>query len=149
MGRKPLPINEDLIEKIYQLYESSDLGIEQTLREFPEAPSLPTFYVWIESSEEFLKRSARARERKAGYFADRAVQESFTARIGQISKVGPKGEEITVADNVARSQLIVQTLLKRAGQLNPKEYADTKIQKHEGSDGGPIQFALRHIKEGE
>jgi hypothetical protein len=77
-----------------------------------------TFYAWCDANDEFQQKSSRARERQGFLLADRAMIESRTPRIGQVRKSGPKGDEITVSDNVERSKLIVQAYFKRAGQLN-------------------------------
>jgi hypothetical protein len=49
---------------------------------------------------------------------------------------------VTVADNVQRSQLIVQTTLKRAGQLCSKKYGDKVQTEISGPNGGAIQAAI-------
>lgn len=127
MGRPSL-YTEELADKICERIATSELGLEQVLAEIKkadgEAPHFATVYRWLDENEEFREKSARARRLQGDTLVDLAVRESFNARIGRIEKQTPKGDEVTIADNVARSQLIVQTLLKRAGQLNPKKYGE-------------------------
>jgi hypothetical protein len=62
--------------------------------------------------------------------------------------VNAKGETetvTTVSDNVERSKLIVQTMLKRAGQLDSKRYGEKVQQEIVGKDGGPISFVAKSI----
>jgi hypothetical protein len=92
--------------------------------EFPETPGLSTIYKWMEQNPRFAESSARARIISADTYADAAVDEAHTGRLGMTTTTQEWGIQERTADNVERSKLIVQTLMKRAGQLNPKKYGD-------------------------
>ena len=156
MGRgRPSDYDPAICKKICDRIASSELGLEQVLDEIRltdgKAPAIRTVYQWLEKNPEFAQQSARARQLQAQIIHDRAQIVAQTPLIGRIEKtvVNGKGEEmvITVADNVERSKLIVQTMLKRAGQLAPKKYGDRLISEHSGPDGGPIQCVTRSILE--
>lgn len=120
------------------------MGLEYVLdsmRADPEwegTPGLTTAYRWMASNPAFAETSARARELSADTYVDAALQEAHISRVGVITTVkqgktdGTTGTEERTSDNVERSKLIVQTLLKRAGQLNPKKYGDKLDLNHSG-----------------
>ena len=113
--------------------------------------STQTIYRWREDNEDFRSNSARARDMQAELLHDRAQLAAQTPLVGEVVKevVYPATDDkperiertVTVSDNVARSTLIVQTTLKRAGQLAPKKYGD-KIT-HQGDESAPL--VVRHI----
>jgi hypothetical protein len=78
-----------------------------------------------------------ARKRQATILHDEAQEEAMRPLLGEIEKtvIKPDGREIhtTRNDNVERSKLIVQTLLKRAGQLAPSKYGDKLDVNHSGA----------------
>jgi len=119
--------------------------IEDLQIDFPDAPSRTTVYVWLADNKEFADNFSRACDLRADYLADYAIQEAHTSRIGEIRKATPKGNEITIADNVERSKLIVSATFKRIGQLNPKKYSDASKLALTDPDGGPLRFVLERI----
>lgn len=135
-GRPTLPFNQKIADEICERLVSSRMGLEYVLdsmRADPEwegTPGLTTVYRWMAANPTFAETSARARELSADTYVDAALQEAHSARLGVITTVKPgKTPDTTeveqrTSDNVERSKLIVQTLLKRAGQLNPKKYGD-------------------------
>lgn len=146
-GRPALPFDADLAEEICERLATSELGLEQIVADLTKergesTPCLRTIYRWLESNEGFSQQSARARRFQAQLLHDRAQMQAQTPLIGEIRKSTPKGEEVTIADNVQRSQLIVQTTLKRAGQLDSKKYGDKVQQEISGKDGKPIEAAI-------
>ena len=151
MARPSYEYDPELAQVICERLSTSEMGLEDILDELrrvrgPEkiTPGLTTIYKWMEAHPEFAESSARARRFQAQILHDRAQKAAREALIGRIEKtvVTDKGTEtqITTADNVERSKLIVQTLLKRAGQLDSKKYGD-KLQ-HTGEGEGPIQFVV-------
>lgn len=142
-GRPPIPYDPRIGEEICERIVSSRMGLEwvlDTMRSEPEfaaTPSLPTVYKWMEQNPKFLEDSARARTLSADTYVDAAIQEAHSSRLGVIETDSEKdGKSTKTADNVERSKLIVQTLLKRAGQLNPKKYGDRTI--HAGDKDNPL-----------
>lgn len=140
VGRPSIPYNPRIGVEICERLIESRMGLEHVLDtmraepEWAETPTLPTVYKWIEQSEEFFKISARARMWSADTYADAALNEAHTHRLGKIvvtreTKDGTFEEE-KIIDNVARSQLIYQALMKRAGQLNPKKYGERMSLEH-------------------
>jgi hypothetical protein len=149
MGR-PSEYSEQLADKICERIACSDLGLEEVLQEISLtdgwAPHPSTVYRWLDDIPEFRDKSARARTFQSDYITDLAVKVARTPLIGRVEKTtqGEKSEtQITVADNVERAKLIVQTLFKRAGQLNPKKYGERITNELTGADGGPLQIATR------
>jgi hypothetical protein len=141
---KQFPFDARLGTEICDRLSCSDKALAEVLDELGNPISEWMFYKWQRENPEFAKESAHARESQGFHLADRAIVESRTSRIGQISKTTPKGEEMTIADNVERSKLVVQTYFKRAGQLN-KALADKIQNEHSGIDGAPIQFVVKSI----
>lgn len=139
IGRPSKPFNPEVGDQICQILATTTKGLEQALEEVSESlpveerVSLSTIYWWLEDNPSFSEQYARARERQGGILHDRAQREAETARPGGVKKKttkpgvnGPQVTETVIAeDNVQRSRLIVDTMLKRAGQLNPKKYGDT------------------------
>ncbi len=136
---------------------TSDDGLEQVIDEMrltlgDRVPGLTTIYRWLEESADFAEKSARARTLQAQLLHDRAQVQAKTPLIGVVRKIERNGEKETVTetttDNVERSKLLVQTTLRRAGQLNPKKYGE-KVG-IAGADGdGPLEVVVRHIGGGQ
>lgn len=124
----------EIIDEICDRLSCSDSALSEVLSSMDSIISERTFYAWCDANDEFQQKSTRARERQGFLLADKALIEARTARIGQIHKSGPKGDEITVSDNVERSKLIVQAYFKRAGQLN-KALGDRQQVEHSGELG--------------
>jgi len=125
-GRPPIPFDPELATEICDRLSCSDLSLTEVLDQLGNPISEWMFYKWQRTNPEFAKESAHARESQGFHLADKAIVESRTNRLGVVDKSTPKGNEKTIADNVERSKLIVQTYFKRAGQLN-KALAD-KLQ---------------------
>lgn len=151
-GRPKILFSQELADKICERIATSELGIEQVLEEIRLtdgfAPSSTTIWRWTEEFEEFRNQSARARKMQAELLHDRAQLQAQTPLIGVIEKTVVNGDKIettrTVTDNVERSKLMVQTTLKRAGQLNPQKYSD--LQRLTGADGeGPVEIIKRVV----
>lgn len=127
------------------------MGLEHvldTMKAEPDwsgTPGLTTVYRWMEANEAFAESSARARVLSADTYADAAVNEAHTGRIGLVTTTQEWGTQQKTGDNVERSKLIVQTLMKRAGQLNPKKYGDRLDLNHAGKDGGPLVFEVKRV----
>ncbi len=139
-GRNPIPFNQEIADEICERIITSRMGLEWVLDsmrsgDYPTTPSLPTIYKWMRENPEFLEESARAREMSADTYVDAALQEAHSSRVGVITTTQEWGEQTKTADNVERSKLIVQTLFKRAGQLNPRKYGDKLDLNHGGTVG--------------
>ena len=141
MGR-PSKYSRELAARICERISTTELGLEQVLAEIREqdgeAPTSTSVYRWLEKHQSFREQSARARRMQAELLHDRAQIAAQQPLIGKIVTEGGKDGTITkTCDNVERSKLIVQTLLKRAGQLDPKKYGEkTQLT---GDGGGPIE----------
>jgi hypothetical protein len=154
VARPPIPFNQEIADEICERLVESRLGLEHVLDsmrpEFPETPGLTTVYKWMDANPSFAESSARARLLSADTYVDAAILEAHSSRVGEIVTMKGDGtEERKIADNVHRSQLIVQTLLKRAGQLAPKKYGEKIQQEVSGKDGAPLQFVVKSILEAE
>ena len=145
-GRPPIPFSQEIADEICERLVESRMGLEHVLDsmratpEFAATPGLTTIYKWLAANPQFAEMSARARELSADTYVDAALNEAHTSRIGEIEMVKETKDgtfkESKIADNVERSKLIVQTLLKRAGQLNSKKYGDKLIHGGDGAGGG-------------
>lgn len=135
-GRPSIPFDQGIADEICERLVSSRMGLEYVLDsmrpEFPATPGLTTVYKWMAANPEFAEDSARARLLSADTYVDAALNEAHTSRNGVITTTQEWGTQEKVSDNVERSKLIVQTLLKRAGQLNPKKYGDKLDVEHSG-----------------
>ncbi len=148
-GRPSIPYDPEIAEDICEVIATTHLGMEDVLDKLrganPATPSLATIYRWLATSEEFREKSARARELQGDSIIDLALKEAYSSRVGVITTEKEWGTETKTADNVERSKLIVQTLLKRAGQLAPKKYGEKIQQEISGTDGGPLVFTLKRV----
>ena len=93
-------------------------------------PSVSVIYRWLSEQPDFQQKSARARELQGDTLADLAMKHALNPMIGETRTTMEWGEQVKTGDNVQRSQLIVQTLLRRAGQLAPKKYGDKLALEH-------------------
>jgi len=139
MARPEIPFNQEVAEEICERLAVSIEGVEHIIddmRHEPEwkdrTPSLSVIYRWLRENEWFQKESARARELKADTLADLRMHYAVTPMIGTVTVESDKGTEVRTADNVARSQLIVQTISKHIGQLAPKKYGEKIEHEHTG-----------------
>lgn len=141
-GRPPIPFDPDMADEICERIATTEMGLEQVLEERrllgKSFVSSTTIYKWLIQNGGFAEQSARARKMQAELLHDRAQIEAQRPLIGRITKTVQKEDgttEVTetVSDNVERSKLIVQTTLRRAGQLDAKKYGD-KIE-HTGEVG--------------
>lgn len=155
-GRPAIPFDQKIADEICARLCESRRGLDHVLDEmrdgdFPSTPRRTTIYHWMAANERFANDSARARELSADTYVDAAVEEAHTSLIGRIDSTKETKDgtfsESRIADNVERSKLIVQTLLKRAGQLNPKKYGDRVTQEHTGEGGGPLVFQVKRVDE--
>ena len=145
---RPSGYTNELGEKICERLATSELGLEEVLEEIRltdgYAPDMSTVWRWEESNDEFCKKSARARTRQARLLHDRAQRYAREAMVGRVEKtiVTDKGTEthVTVSDNVERAKLLVQTTLKRAGQLDCRKYGERLVVA--GDAENPLQLAL-------
>lgn len=157
MARPSIPFDQRIADEICERLVESRMGLEHVLDtmraepDFEATPTLPTIYKWMISEKEFFEASARARLLSADTYADAAVNEAHTQRIGRIDGVKETKDgtfsESKVIDNVQRSQLIVQTLMKRAGQLNPKKYGERTTLA--GDPENPIDLVVHRVIAGE
>jgi hypothetical protein len=132
--------DEQLVEYICEKIATTDLGIEhileQWLAENGSGPSLRTVWTWLTKYPQFKALYEEAKRMQGELLVYRASIEARTPRIGQIVIEDPiKGITKKTLDNVERSKLIVQTLLKRAGQLAPDKYGEKLNLEHSGEVG--------------
>ena len=150
-GRPSIPYDQRIADEICERLVESRMGLEHVLDtmkaedEFSATPGLTTVYRWMAANPTFAENSARARLLSADTYVDAAVNEAHTHRLGRIDAVKETKDgtfnESKIVDNVERSKLIVQTLMKRAGQLNPKKYGEKLV--HEGNEEAPL--IVKHI----
>lgn len=149
-GRPPTPYDPELAEELFDRWATDIKGIDEILDDLRiergvdlTTPSRRVIYRWLEEIPEFRERSARARRLRAEFLSDLRVKYALTPLIGEKTKLTPKGQETEIGDNVQRSQLIVQTLSKVIGQLDPKVYGE-RIQ-HAGDPEQPVEVVVRRV----
>lgn len=137
-GRPTIPYDPELAEEICERFATQVKGLEPILADLKAergelpTPSLSVIYRWLEENPEFQERSARARQLRADTLADLRLQYALEPMIGTTTTTMEWGEQVKVGDNVSRSQLIVQTISKHIGQLNPKKYGEKQEIEHIG-----------------
>lgn len=150
MAGRPSSYNKKIGDKICERIACDEKGLEEILEEIRLtdgwAPGIMTIWRWRDEFPEFKAQYKEAREMQASLLHDRAQKYAREPLIGRIETTidGPKGVEtqVKVCDNVERSKLLVQTTLKRAGQLDHKRYGDKIQQEISGVDGKPIEAAI-------
>ena len=147
MGRPPTPFDPELAEELLERWSTQIKGLDEILDDLRiergadlSTPSRRVIYRWLEENTDFRERSARARRLRAEFLSDLRVKYALTPLLGEKRKIKNGEDEIEIGDNVQRSQLIVQTLSKVIGQLDPKVYGE-KVA-HTGGDGGPIGLTI-------
>lgn len=143
MARPPIPFDEEIAEDLLEKLATSDMGVEQILAS-RKSSGLSTvghdvIYRWLRQDAKFAEGYAEARDVQASFIHDKAQQVANEPLLTTVVTEGPKGKETRTLDNYQRSNLIVSTLLKRAGQLAPKKYGE-KVQHVGGAkDDAPIK----------
>lgn len=137
-GRPPIPYDPEIADEICERFATQVKGLEAILSDLKAergelpTPSLSVIYRWLEENPEFQESSARARQLRADTLADLRLQYALEPLIGTTSTTMEWGEQVKIGDNVSRSQLIVQTISKHIGQLNPKKYGEKQEIEHIG-----------------
>ena len=150
-GRPPTPYDPELAEELFERWATQIKGLDEILDDLRiergkdlSTPSRRVIYRWLDEVPEFRERSARARRLRAEFLSDLRVQYALKPLLGEKRKIKSTGEDETeIGDNVQRSQLIVQTLSKVIGQLDPKVYGE-KIT-HAGDPEQPLEVVIRRV----
>jgi hypothetical protein len=127
--------DQEIADRICELLATTEHGLKTVLAQIAEergdAPCVMTVWAWEKARPEFREQMKEARDMQAQLLHDEAQEVARNPLMGIIEKtvIKPDGREIhtTCNDNVERSKLLVQTLLKRAGQLAPSKYGE-KVQ---------------------
>lgn len=138
IGRPRIPYDAELADEICERFATEVKGLEAILADLKAergdlpTPSLSVIYRWLDENEDFQQKSARARRLRADTLADIRLQYALEPMIGTTTTTMEWGEQVKVGDNVARSQLIVQTISKHIGQLAPAKYGEKVEHEHKG-----------------
>jgi hypothetical protein len=131
MARPPTPYDPELAEELCERWSTDIKGLDEILDDLRiergsgvSTPSRRVIYRWLDEVQEFRDKSARARRLRAEFLSDLRVKYALTPMLGEKRKIKGGEEETEIGDNVQRSQLIVQTLSKVIGQLDPKVYGE-------------------------
>lgn len=119
-------------EKIESTFEEICSMIEQgsSLRAVLRSDGMPsskTFYEWVDSDEEKVKRYARACEFRADEIFEDMLEIADTAQEGVTIKETEKGTETTTGDMIQHRRLRVDTRKWMLAKMNPKKYGDRTI----------------------
>lgn len=154
MARHPFPYDPVLAEELFERWSTEIKGLDEILDDLRiergsenPTPSRRVIYRWLEEIPEFRERSARARRLRAEFLSDLRVGYALKPLTGEKRKLktvkGEIEEETEIGDNVQRSQLIVQTLSKVIGQLDPKVYGEKIV--HAGDQDAPLEVIVRRV----
>lgn len=119
------------------------IGSGQTLRAFCRQEGKPawrTVYDWLEASEEFAARFARARELGFDAIAQEALQIADTPIDGKITTTDEDGCSIRTEDMLGHRKLQVETRLKLLAKWDPKRYGEKLT--HLGDPTAPVSLKL-------
>jgi len=106
-------------------------------------PSEVTVRRWaMDDVNGFSAHYARAREMRADTLFDEILEISDTPRIGEKTKTGPQGTEVTTGDAVERSRLMLDARKWTLARMSPKKYGD-KQQVDIGIDGGGTAIIIK------
>lgn len=150
-GRPPIPYDPVLAEELLDRWATEIKGLDEILDDLRiergadvTTPSRRVIYRWLDEIPEFRERSARARRLRAEFLSDLRVKYALTPLLGEKTKIKNGEEEREIGDNVQRSQLIVQTLSKVIGQLDPKVYGERTTLT--GDPSAPLVHEIRGMK---
>ena len=150
LGRPAVPYDPDLASELCDRWATDIKGLDEILDDLRiergnnlSTPSRRVIYRWLDEIPEFREKSARARKLRADFLSDLRVKYALTPLVGEKTKFTPKGKETEIGDNVQRSQLIVQTLSKVIGQLDPKVYGEN--YKLSGDADSPVELVIKHV----
>lgn len=129
---RPSKFSQAIADKICERLATTDLGLEEVLEQIKAedgiSVSIMSVWRWEQAHPKFREQSAHARKMQAQLLHDRAQKFAREPLIGKVKKTVKTSEGIettvTVSDNVERSKLLVQTTLRRAGQLDSKKYGE-------------------------
>ena len=145
-GRPPFAYDPALADEICERWATEIHGIDEILDNLRiergienPTPSRRVIYRWLDEIPEFREKSARARRLRAEFLSDLRVKYALTPFLGEKTKIKNGEEEREIGDNVQRSQLIVQTLSKVIGQLDPRVYGERIQTEISGPDGGAVK----------
>lgn len=107
--------------------------------ESPDLPDDSTVFRWLEASEEFRDKYARAREKQAEFMAAEIVEIADEVPICTITDPNGNVRESLDSAGVNRNRLRVDARKWVASKLLPKKYGEFKSVEHSGPEGGAIQ----------
>jgi hypothetical protein len=143
-GRPSKRFHRQVAEQILDRWVISELTLEEVVEEIRKTnslcPSIRVLYIWARTIKEFQQSYRLAKQDHAEYLAEIAQKTGRDTRKGIFRKVSTKhGTEVREDDNVARSRLYYEALMKRAGQLHPQEYRE-RLYDSRGEDSGNEQL---------
>lgn len=124
MGSLPnKPYDETIGTSILEEIVTSNVGLYKILKSNDTYPSLPTFYKWLASSEDFAKQYARAKEMQAEFLAEEMLEIADDSSEDLLG-VDEHGNRMENREFINRSRLRVDTRKWIASKLLPRKYGD-------------------------
>ena len=126
------------------ILESVATGLSEgvPLRELCRKDGMPSFvavYDWINASEEWTLRIARARESGADALAEECLSIADNASNDWMDNHNPDDPGYRLnGDHIQRSKLRIETRLKLLAKWSPKKYGDRTALEVAGDGGGPL-----------
>ena len=111
----------------------------------PNTPHFTTVYDWLNSSEDYALRFARAREVGEQAISEECLQIADTPCEGAKVVYGPDGTTETREDMLGHRKLQIETRLKLLAKWNPKKWGE-KVE-HGGSVGLTLEQLLAKANE--
>lgn len=134
-----------LADKIIALIEEGKS--ERKICQMPGMPTVRTLQAWKDANEEFLRRSARARQVSAEKFREEALQ--VAQETADFADDVANGRKLTIGGvplveipkgYVDAKRLLVQELNREAAIRDDSRYGDRKKVQMTGKDDGPIEI---------
>lgn len=139
---RPTLFNKELAEKILE-----GIAGGESLRKVCSKQGMPderSVYRWLWKDEEFCRNYARAREFRADFLAEEAL-EIADDDSKDILQVGEGGDirSLTNSAAVQRSKLQFEARKWAAGQMAPKRWGQQNIKNEvTGEGGGPVKVTV-------
>lgn len=136
--------SKEQIEKVFdEICQEIEKG--KSLRSILKNESMPsskTFYEWLDSNEEKVKRYARATDLRTDILFDEIVDIAYNTEEGTTTKQTERGLEITTGDMLGHRRLKIDALKWSLSKLNPKKYGDKVQTEHSGEIKGTTPTTL-------
>lgn len=130
----PYPYSEEIGNEICDIIATSNKSLSTIIAENPTFPKMTTIFKWLNTSEEFAKNYARAKENQAEYLAEEILRIADDSSNDTVDgEFGPMEHK----EWINRSRLRVDARKWIASKLKPKKFGDRlELDGKVGGEGG-------------